>query len=150
MLEWTIEQADGAPLSIRFKGAITEAACFDDLTVDGTQVVLVVDGVRYINSTGLQRWWAFLEPLAKRCTVVLDRCSPAIVVQLNMMPALADCVSVRSIIAPLECTECIAETDVLLRLADGGVPDIPARTCEICGGDMVLSEPAERYFAFLS
>jgi len=150
MLEWTIKQTEGEPLSIRFRGAITEAACFDDLAVDGTHVVLVVDGIRYINSTGLQRLWAFLEPLAKRCSVVLERCSPAIVVQLNMMPALADCVKVRSVIAPLECAECIAETDVLITIDGGGPPVFTARACEVCGGAMVLSELEERYFAFLS
>ncbi len=149
MLEWTIERVDGAPISIRFKGAITEAACFDELAVVGTEVVLVVDGVRYINSTGLQRLWGFLEPLAKRCRIQLDRCSPAVVVQLNMMPALADCVNVRSVIAPLECTECIAETDVLIEV-DEGAPAIPARACEVCGAKMVLAELEQRYFAFLS
>jgi anti-anti-sigma regulatory factor len=148
MLEWTISAGRGCQ-RIRFKGAITEATSFDELEIAGDRVVLVTDGVRYVNSTGLQRLWQFIEPLRTHCHIVIERCSPAIVAQLNMMPALADCVEVMSLIAPLECVDCIAEMDVLLPIAGSCAPDVPARRCEVCGGDMVLAEQRERYFAFL-
>ena len=150
MLEWEISQGEANEERVRLKGAITEQACFDDLVLEGDRLVLVADGIRYINSTGLQRLWKFLEPLAARCTIEVERCSPALVTQLNLMPALADCLRVRSIIAPLECKECVAETDILLHVPSaGGIPAVPPRRCEVCGDAMVLGELVERYFSFL-
>jgi len=150
MLECEIVHEDGDHALIRLRGAITEVARFDTLEVEGDRIVLIADGLRYINSSGLQRLWEFLRPLAQRCVIEIERCSPALVTQLNLMPALADCCRVRSIIAPLECTECVAETDILVQVPDaGGVPAVPARRCEVCGGAMELAELEDRYFAFL-
>lgn len=149
MFVWQNVGDPGQP-RVRLRGAIDERACFDGLAGEAAELVLVADGVRYINSTGLKRFWAFLEPLAQRCTVVLERCSPAFVTQLNLTPALADSVRVRSLIAPLECTECVAEADILVEIPpEGGEPTVPSRTCEVCGAAMVLAELEERYFAFL-
>jgi hypothetical protein len=151
MLEWEISPGGAKVVRVRLKGAITERASFDDLTLEGDRLVLVADGIRYINSTGLQKLWKFLEPLAARCTIEVERCSPALVMQLNLMPALADCLRVHSIIAPLECKECVAETDILLQVPSaGGMPAVPPRRCEVCGDAMVLSELEERYFSFLT
>ena len=151
MLQWIPEaDDDGEQARIRLRGTINERTTFDEWAVDGPRLVLIADGVRYINSTGLKRFWAFLQPLTTRYAIRFERCSPALVAQLNMMPALAESVSVRSLIAPLECTECVAETDVLVEVSDGQPrPSVPARTCEICGAPMVLAELEERYFAFL-
>jgi hypothetical protein len=149
VLEWTVSAPEGDRATVRLRGAITEAASFEQLALSAAQVVLVADGIRYINSTGLQRLWGLIEPLARRCSIEVERCSPALVAQLNMMPALAACVRVTSIIAPLECSQCVAEADTLLPVGDGP-PTVPPRRCEVCGGDMVLAELEERYFAFLA
>ena len=150
MLECEISRENGDSARIRLRGAITERAEFDTLDVDGDRLVLIADGLRYINSSGLQRLWEFLKPLAKRCKVEVERCSPALVTQLNLMPALADCCRVRSVIAPLECSECVAETDILVQVPDdGSAPVVPERTCEVCGSAMELAELEERYFSFL-
>ena len=151
MLEWDIESSPngGDSTRIRLRGAIDERTRLEDIPLGGDPLVLIADGIRYINSTGLRRLWAFVEPIAQRRPIAVERCSPALVGQLNLTPALAESLTVRSIIAPLECTECVAETDVLLPVPERGVPAVPARRCEICGAEMVLAELEERYFAFL-
>ena len=152
MLEWTLDSPVGAVLArVRLKGEITEAVHFDGRHIDADEVVLVGDGVRYINSTGVKRLLEYLEQQARRGHVVAERWSPALVAQLNLMPRLASCVSIRSVIAPLECRECVAMVDILVDV-DGAqrVPALPARRCEVCGGEMELAELEGRYFAFLT
>jgi len=153
MLTWDVSRDQDGVVRLRLKGAITEAVTFDDLAREleaaGPHVVLIGDGVRYINSVGVKRLWRFLASLAERGRVDLERCSPSLCAQLNLVPALTACVRVVSIIAPLECTECIAETHILLDMpATGGTPDVPAYPCPVCGAVMELAELEQLYFAF--
>lgn len=149
MLEWTIITKSDEEVCVRLKGDITERVTFDDLELDRAHVVLVPDGIRYVNSTGVKRLLEFLEDCRRHASVELERCSPAIVAQLNLVPRLADCVQVRSVIAPLECAECVAVRDVLVTLRPGaGAPEVAELACEVCGAPMLLAELEERYFAF--
>jgi hypothetical protein len=149
VLEWTVE---GGPdeMRVRLNGEVTERVSFDALQLEAPRVVLIADGLRFINSVGVQRLHAFLQALTKRSRVFAERCSPSFVTQLNLMPSLSECMTVRSVIAPLECMECVAETDILIAVGAGPEPpEVPARRCEVCGAALVLAELEERYFAFL-
>ncbi len=149
MLEWTIITKSDDELRVRLKGDITERVTFEDLELDRSSAVLVADGIRYVNSTGVKRLLEFLDDCRRHARVVLERCSPAIVAQLNLVPRLAECVEVRSVIAPLECAECVAVRDVLVTLRSGaGLPEVPELACEVCGAPMLLAELEERYFSF--
>jgi hypothetical protein len=151
MLKWQITSQESGETRVRLKGDITERVSFDDLDLEGDHIVLVPDGIRYINSTGVKRLLKFMEVCCDTAKVTLERCSPAIVAQLNLVPRLADCVSVRSVIAPLECVECVAVNDVLVELGDAvEPPELPARECAVCGAKMQLAELEERYFSFMS
>ncbi len=152
MLEWTLDSPAGAvPARVRLKGEITEAVQFDHHQIDAAELVLIGDGVRYINSTGVKRLLEYLEGQARRGRVIAERWSPALVAQLNLMPRLAQCVQIRSVVAPLECRDCVAMVDILVDV-DGAVrvPALPQRHCEVCGGEMELAELEGRYFAFLT
>jgi len=150
MLEWSVISKSPQETRMRLKGDITERVTFDDLELEGATVVLVPDGIRYVNSTGVKRFLEFLENCCKTSNVALERCSPSIVAQLNLVPRLADCVHVRSVIAPLECAECVAVRDILVELERGaGPPEVEERACDVCGAPMLLAELEERYFAFL-
>jgi hypothetical protein len=151
MLKWQVTSRETEETRVRLKGEITERVTFDAIDLEGDRIVLVPDGVRYINSTGVKRLLRFLEGCCERASVELERCSPAMVAQLNLVPRLADCVRVRSVIAPLECADCVAVADILVEVSEGSAPPVlPERQCEVCGAGMQLAELEERYFAFLS
>ena len=147
MFEWTINSPAAGLTEVRLKGEITEQVDFSKLELAGTDIFLIGDGVRYINSTGVKRLLAFLEELAGRATLHAVRWSPALVAQLNHMPRLAANLEIESVIAPLECSECVAVVDVLVEVA-GSAPIVAARACEVCGAKMQLAELERRYFAF--
>jgi hypothetical protein len=70
--------------------------------------------------------------------------------QLNMLPELCSRLRVRSILAPLECPKCLHEHEVVVEMGlPGKVPKIPATPCDRCKTAMQLSEPEDRYFAFV-
>lgn len=148
MLEWSTRTRDDGTLEVRLTGDLTEKVDLGELRIDGDAVLFIADGVRHINSQGVQRLFHFIKALAENTRIEVARCSPSFVHQLNMVPELAHCVSVRSVIAPMECTECVAETDTLVRLDGHGIPNMADRACEVCGATMELAELEERYFAF--
>jgi len=156
MIEWSERLREDGAVEVRLRGSITEVADFSGLSdlsfgSGGARVALVADGVRFINSTGVLRFGDALARLAASATVTLERCSPTMVAQLNMIPSLLEGVTVSSVMAPLECSECVAEVTTLIQLNDaGGVPEVPARACEVCGSPLQLAELESRYFAFLS
>ena len=149
MLEWKISTGDDGQLQVRLSGDLTEKVDVSELIIDAGAVTFIADGIRHINSQGVKRLLDFVKELAARARIRASRCSPSFVHQLNMVPELARCLTVVSVIAPMECTECVAEADTLVTLpARGEMPALAARPCEICGAAMELAELEERYFAF--
>lgn len=149
MLEWKISKGGDGQLQVRLSGDLTEKVDFSELAIDAGAVTFVADGIRHINSQGVKRLFDFVKELAQRAQIRASRCSPSFVHQLNMVPELARCLTVVSVIAPMECTECVAEADTLVSLpANGEMPVLAPRACEVCGAAMELAELEERYFAF--
>ena len=150
MIEWTVARRPNGEVEIRLRGSITEVADFSPLTVDAPRIVLVADGLRFINSTGTLLLQKLLERLRKTSEIAFERCSPTLVAQFNMVPSLAEQGLIRSVITPLECGECVAEADALLDVSTAtGIPALPERACEVCGAAMELAELEARYFGFL-
>jgi hypothetical protein len=110
-------------------------------------VVFDLAGVRRINSFGVRELLNFFDHLRKSCQLEAERCSTAVVSQLNMLPEFSRRIRVRSILAPLECPQCLHEQEVAVDVSSGH-PKVPATRCDQCGQAMQLSEPEERYFAF--
>jgi len=148
MLEWSTRTGEDGVLAVRLSGDLTEKVDLAELHIDDGTVLFIVDGVRHINSQGVQRLFHFIKALAERATIEVARCSPSFVHQLNMVPGLAQHVRVRSVIAPMECTECVAEADTLVAVDGPGIPTMEPRACEVCGAAMELAELEDRYFAF--
>ncbi len=149
MLEWQKHTADDGRVQVRLTGDLTEKVDLKELTIDAASVLFIVDGVRHINSQGVKRFFEFIKDLSERTKIEAVRCSPSFVHQLNMLPELAEYINVSSVIAPMECTECVAEADTLIAVTGNGeVPSLGQRACEVCGGEMELAELEERYFAF--
>jgi predicted nucleic acid-binding Zn ribbon protein len=147
MLHWKISARGGSGTHVMLYGEINEATSFGELKLLKGRVVMDFAGVKRINSFGVRELINFLEALRQAAQVDAERCSPALVNQLNMLPELVRKVTVRSIVAPVECAKCFHEHEIVVQLPLGA---LPTSRCEDCGGTMQLSEPPERYFAFMS
>ena len=150
MLHWTVETKDDGELIVTFEGEITGHAEFSALAIGGRRVVLDLAGVRRMNSQGVHGFLDFLGEVGESGSLVVERCSPAIVLQLNLLPTMADLVTVRSLYLPLECPRCFWEGDHLLELTrPGRRPPLPTVRCPRCGHTTEPAEPPDRYLAFL-
>lgn len=137
-------------VQITLDGEITEHAGLGDLKGLAGHVVMDLSMVSYINSEGVRQFLHMLERLSQTCSIEAERCSPAIVAQINMVPNMARHWKVRSILLPLECPNCDHESEVPYPVLAGvSTVTLPQVKCEECGTGMELAEPVERYFAFL-
>jgi anti-anti-sigma regulatory factor len=147
MLHWKVTARGPDRTVVLLYGEITEAVSFGELTQLRGRVVFDLAGVRRINSFGVRELLNFFDHLRKSGQLEAERCSSAVVAQLNMLPEFARRIRVRSILAPLECTRCLHEQEVTVDVS-GPAPGIPAARCDQCQSPMRLSEPEDRYFAF--
>lgn len=118
------------------------------------EVVIDLDGVRFINSIGVREWMRLLRGLVDRgARVVLERCAEVIIEQINMITDARGSAEVRSFHAPYQCPGCGLETSALLDVARHGDAmrrmEAPAVPCPDCGQAMELYEVPERFFTFL-
>ncbi|HUH00812.1 MAG TPA: response regulator [Kofleriaceae bacterium] len=128
---------------------INESSDLSALSESGGPIVLNLEHVRTINSAGARKLMLFAENVGSERALIAERCSPVVVGQLNLLPLLARRLCVRSVIAPLECAECLTQRDVIVDVSAGRRPDLPQLDCERCGAPMELADLPERYFAFL-
>jgi hypothetical protein len=106
--------------------------------------------VRYINSEGSRRLLQFLDGL-HGVELIGELASPAVVELMNMVPVLAKKIRIESVIVPIECPECMHESDIRVRIpSGGGIPPMELPPCDDCGATTELAVLEDRYFAFAS
>jgi hypothetical protein len=137
---------------VEFTGTLDEHADFSELTprLQGS-VVFHLEGVKRINSYGAREWVRFLRTLTGVSQLKFTHCSPAVVMQLNMIQSFRGSASVESFFAPYECPRCEREENRLLRAIDVPANDfsrVPTFDCS-CGGSLELDDLAEHYLSFL-
>ncbi len=155
MLRWRIGHAGGRT-TVTLIGVLDEDVDLRPLIELTGEVAIDLSGVHRISSTGVREWIDFMRILSDRCRVFLVACSPASVIQLNLIANFRGRARVESFIAPYECTCCGAEREVLLdataaartMIAGRTAPQVPALSCQ-CGSTMELAELPERYLTFL-
>jgi hypothetical protein len=149
-LKWKVKP-DSTATEVVLEGDVTESSDFDLLRVTGARLIFDAAKIGHVNSEGLRRLVNYFRRVRANVTeaVELRRCSTAIVDQLNLVPELGALVAVRSIFVPLECPKCLSESQVLVDVAAKGRPIMVPHKCKSCGTEMDLSEPPDRYFAFL-
>jgi anti-anti-sigma regulatory factor len=139
---------------LRLRGIIDEDNSLGNLVPRLTGELLVVDlaEVERINSCGVRDWVNWVDAVAeKERKVVLIRCSPAIVTQINMVTNFADRAVVHSFFAPYYCEDCdrelqkLIETETLLGQSPVRAPSF---RCSDCGGALEFDDLEESYFAF--
>ena len=129
----------------------------------GRTVVLDLAEVKRINSCGVRDWVNWLSDLhAKGKSVILARCSPCIVTQLNLVNNFVGSAMVRSFFAPYYCAHCDLEVLCLLQVEDfagqgmpkapmPGDPRAPGVQCpkRTPNCDLEFDDIEAAYFAFL-
>ena len=154
-LSWRIQACGADRLVVQLKGEINENA---DLTDLGRQlhgeVMLNLEGVTRINSCGVREWVNLMRDLDGVDSLVFDRCSSAVVAQLNAIYNFRGSARVKSFYAPYVCETCHVDEYKLLEVSDHFAESagmrVPAFQCPRCGGGMMFDELPERYLAFLN
>lgn len=130
-------------------GELTESTDLSPVMTERLSSPVVVDlgGITRINSCGLRAWiWLVLALNEAGLSIILDRCSPPIVGQLNLISNFVGREgTVRSVFAPYECLSCDLEH---LELIDGETNGIDQIRCPECGNPAELSDLPEVYFSF--
>ncbi len=144
-------EAPAGTVHVRLAGDITEESSFEPiLRSDAPVVVLDLAEVRRINSAGVREWVNFVAELARReRKVTLERCSVAVVQQLNMVVNFRGNADVRSVFVPYCCGACGAERSELLEVVGPGAPDVASSIACACGGTMEFDDLPETYLSFL-
>ncbi len=123
------------------------AALVSQIPADGVHIDL--SELTRINSIGVREWMDFLAALGER-PVVLERCAPVFVDQMNAIANFAGSTQVESVMAAFEC-----ENDGNVRLVEARIVDLragtlpPAPRCERCQAETVPTQENELYYRFL-
>ncbi|MGQ0505100.1 MAG: hypothetical protein ACT4TC_07235 [Myxococcaceae bacterium] len=149
---WTWRQDKvGAAHRVTFEGDLTERSDFTFLAQElPEETTFDLGAVTRINSSGVRLWLAFLSALdatGKRYS--FERCSPAVVSQMNTVSAFSAGAKVKSVLAPYYCSMCrrlhleVVETPpgVHFQVKDGLL-------CSVCGLRMEFDEIPESFLAF--
>jgi hypothetical protein len=144
------EAADDG-IRVRFSGVITEAADFSPVVKDAgtSNLILDLEGITRVNSSGVRLWILFIGELSKAARqLTLDRCSVAVVHQLNMVSNFKGKAAVASFYAPYVCESCGAEKSRLLDVpADAKKLSEPV-PCPSCGAGMEFDDLPDAYLGF--
>ncbi len=140
---------------VDFAGSIDEEARYDRTNLrECSKVVFNLEGIELINSTGIQKWIAFIDALVG--SVFIERCSVRIVNQLNMFPGFfgKKVVTMKSLFVPYFCESCDESKHVLVScdqksvefMKSGKCPGLP--NCNQCSGSLEFDGIEKKYFAF--
>jgi hypothetical protein len=147
---------DGKALRLTLSGQIDEAADYSPVQPgDAKTVIFDFEGIKLINSTGLQRWIKFLAGLPKDVETVFARCSIRVVTQINMFPGFVAGrkVKIESFFAPYFCEACDGACDILVDATQHGSAltsfKAPKMKCPKCAGDAEFDGIEKKYFLFL-
>ena len=120
----------------------------------GTNVIIDLEQVSFVNSIGLREWVRTLRALDQRgAQVTLSRCSEAVVHHMNMVLSARGRAAVESFHLPYHCDRCDRQVSVCLSVAEHLETfrhmQVPEQPCAGCGRAMEMSDLPETYLMFL-
>ncbi|CAN5916160.1 hypothetical protein BH11MYX3_BH11MYX3_11860 [soil metagenome] len=150
----TVEQRRGGASVIRLAGILDEHNRLGDLVKDVTNEKTLINlaGVERVSSVGTRDWVHWLESLERKgIRPVLVACSPAVVMQLNLVKNFAGNATVKSVQVPYHCAPCDKSKTLLVNVDDLGPRPYraPRCTCDICGISMTFVDETGAYFSFV-
>ena len=142
--------AAGDLCRVELSGVVDEQADLSSLMSLTGRVELHLRGIRRINSAGVSKWLDAMQRLDARSVFTVEECSPAVVVQLNMVNDFMGRATVSSFYAPMYCTGCDRESEHLFTTRECvEIGRLPPVACHVCASTLQLEEPEERYLLFL-
>lgn len=118
------------------------------------QLVVNLEEIERINAAGVREWLDWISTVERRgVTVLLDRCSPAVVAQLNLVNNFTGQGRVRSFYAPYFCPRCDRADRRLIQateLVDLQPLVAPVHPCSRCEQPMDFDDVEPAYFSFLA
>lgn len=142
------ERSERDTTRIEMLGEINETSDLVPLFSRSGSLRLDLSGIERINSMGIRNWMDAAMERPAGLEISFERCSQAFVRQLNLIPALTEMGSVKSLMAPFFCASCDSEREELIDIAELDEKRVPTRKCDHCGAPMSLDAPPEEYFAF--
>lgn len=140
---------------VRYLGPINEEAEVHLATLlenVGKKCIIDFQNVAYINSCGVRAWINFMREFEKGRSIAFEKCTPEIVMQINMIPSFKASANILSVYGSYSCSNCSHHQTHLFE--DGrdmpkSVDDqLPAVKCEKCGSEMELDELEDEFFSF--
>lgn len=120
-----------------------------------THITFNLEGIKLINSIGVQRWIQFLEGIPAGITIAFEKCPLRIINQMNLFPEFTGGkpVEVKSFYAPYFCTACDSSFSSLIDQAQHAATLVqlkaPPMDCPKCKGSAVFDGIEKKYFVFL-
>jgi hypothetical protein len=147
---FTVESSSAPPV-VKLEGVLDEQTSLDALEPHlGAAAVLDLQGLRRINSAGINRWIAFVRRNGQKLT--LRACSRVMVDHLNMVLEFKGSARIESFVVPYHCMHCDSDEEVVVnaaamrkQLASATQP----RKCPRCGLASQLDDDPAEYFQFL-
>jgi hypothetical protein len=136
-------------IRLELAGEINETSDLRPLFQRAGRAHVDMSQVTRLNSVGLRSWLVAAGEADPSLELILHRCSPPVVSQINMVPSLTARVRIESILGPFYCPLCKTETLVELMVEDLRSHRMPSPDCGHCGGRLQFDEVPEEYFAFL-
>jgi anti-anti-sigma regulatory factor len=138
-------------LWVELAGDVTEDSEFSAI-LNEKPLLLTLDlaGIKRINSTGVREWINFVGALKKEGTrITFERCSVAIVQQMNMIANFSGNAEINSVYAPYICPSCDTEESKLLNFRVNAKPNLDELTpCPNCKEPMEFDDLPDSYMAF--
>ncbi len=150
----TVEERRGGASVIKLAGTLGEHNKLRDLvaSVTNEKTLINLAGVERIDSVGTRDWVNWLATLeSKGIRPVLVACSPAFVMQLNLVRNFAGNATVKSVQVPYHCAPCDKAKTLLVNVEDLGPRPYraPRCTCDVCGISMTFVDQTGAYFSFV-
>ena len=149
---WLHETIERDQVRLKLRGDVNENADLKPIFSRQGTVYLDLSGVTAINSRGIQHWVQASRKRDPGLKLMLERCSPAVVSQFNLLPIMADSGTIVSILAPYFCPYCRKESTELLALKEIKEikgPKAPVRICLVCSSELEFDEDPNQYFVFM-
>lgn len=119
---------------------------FDRLeAIDAKRVVFNWRDVTNITSSGLRLWIEFLRRFGIDREISFEECSPAVVVQLHMVPSFSSGVRIESFLGEYYCEPC-HRFEYILHKANNESDDDEMYACPECAGKLSVEDGAELFF----
>jgi predicted Ser/Thr protein kinase len=144
-----IAELNPVQTQFRLEGAIEEDADLRWVFLRDEAICLDLSSIKRINSMGVRCWLDAFRARHSSASVTFERCSPALVSQLGMIPAMTQGVVVASVMAPYFCESCDNESLELVDCSEVVDRQPPERVCTMCGKRLEFDEMPEQFFAFM-